>query len=303
VSAGLYASCSALALCALSSLPVTTLAQPHDASARSAITFEAELSSAPHHVPSEPNVGVHVPAGFDAASPLHLVVYLHGLRGCLPVLMREGSTRCDASSTPQLGWNLGAHHDAAGTNTIFVVPRLYYDKRGGQPGAFNKSGGFRTFLSDLLTGPISARLGQRYSRDSVASVTLVAHSAGYETMIAILDRGDVDSLVRGVVLFDALYAFEERYARYALAHADQGLRLVAIHLRGKPARNGTALHKRLLRALGPERVANTNARELKATLAQRPFVFAQGRGPHAQVPQHHLAEVLAALGLPIRATH
>jgi len=270
-------------------------------SQRPALTFEAELSSAPYHVPSEPNVSVHVPAGFDAASPLHLVVYVHGLRGCLPVLMGEGSTRCDAGSAPQLGWNLGAHHDAAGTNTIFVVPRLYYDTRGGQPGAFGKPGGFRTFLNDLLTGPLSTRLGGRYTSESVASITLVAHSAGYETTIAILERGEVERLVRAVVLFDALYAFEERYARYALAHADQGLRLIAVHLRGKPARNGEQLHRRLLRALGPERVASSSARELKADVAQRPFVFAQGRGPHAQVPQHHLAEVLAALGLPMRS--
>lgn len=270
-------------------------------SQRAALTFEAELSSAPHHVPSVPNVGVHVPAGFDAASPLHLVVFVHGLRGCLPVLMGEGSTRCDASSAPQLGWDLGAHHDAAGTNTIFVVPRLYYDKRGGQPGVFGKPGGFSAFLNDLLSGPLSTQLGRRYTRDSVASITLVAHSAGYETTIAILERGQVEGLVRAVVLFDALYAFEERYARYALAHADRGLRLIAVHLRGKPARNGHALHKRLLRALGPERVAGSNARELKAAVAQRPFVFAQGRGPHAQVPQHHLAEVLAGLGLPMRA--
>lgn len=269
-----------------------------------ALTFEAELASAPHHVPSVPNVSVHVPAGFDAASPLHLVVFVHGLRGCLPVLMGRGSTRCEAGSAPQLGWDLGTHHDAAGTNTVFVVPRLDYDKRGGQPGAFGRAGGFGAFLSDLLTGPLSTRLGRSYTKDSVASITLVAHSAGYETTIAILERGEVDGLVRAVVLFDALYAFEERYARYALAHADQGLRLVAIHLRGKPARNGQQLHKRLLRALGPERVASSNARQLKADVAQRPFVFAQGRGPHGQVPQHHLAEVLGALGLPMRApTH
>lgn len=277
--------------------PAAALAQ----SQRAALTFEAELSSAPYHVPSEPNVSVHLPAGFDAAGPLHLVMYLHGLRGCLPVLMGEGSTRCDASSAPQLGWNLGAHHDAAGTNTIFVVPHLYYDKRGGQPGAFGRPGGFRAFLSDLVKGPISTRLGRRFALENVASITLVAHSAGYETTIAILERGEVDSLVRAVVLFDALYAFEERYARYALAHAERGLRLIAVHLRGKPARNGHALHKRLLRALGPERVANSSARQLKSDVAKRPFVFAQGRGPHAQVPQHHLAEVLAALGLPPRA--
>jgi hypothetical protein len=287
---------------ALSLLPAPAFTQSRDAPPRAALTFEVELPSAPYHVPSAPNVSVHVPAGFDAASPLSLVVYLHGLRGCLPVLMGEGSTRCDAGSAPQLGWNLGAHHDAAGTNTVFVVPRLYYDKRGGQPGAFGKPGGFRAFLSELLSGPLSTRLGRRYTRESIASITLVAHSAGYETTIAILERGEVDGLVRAVVLFDALYAFQERYARYAIAHADRGLHLIAVHFRGKPARNGKELHKRLLRALGAERVASSNARELKAAVAQRPFVFAQGRGPHAQVPQHHLAEVLAALGLPMRVT-
>lgn len=290
-----------LACWLVSACAADALAQASVPPARPALTFEAELSSAPYHATSVPNVSVHVPAGFDAASPLNLVIYVHGLRGCLPVLMGEGSTQCDASSTPQLGWNLGAHHDAAGTNTLFIVPRLYYDKRGGQPGAFGKPGGFRAFLDELLSGPLSTQLRRRFTSASIASITLVAHSAGYETALAILEHGKVESLVRAVVLFDALYAFEERYARYALAHAKDGLHVVAIHLRGKPEREGQKLQRRLLHALGPERVASATARDLRAVLAQHPFVFAKGRGPHAQVPEHHLAEVLGTLGLPMRS--
>lgn len=291
-----------LALCGpLLLLAWSASAQPAAAQQRAARTFEAELETVPYHVSSEPNVSVHVPEGFDPSGPLHLVIYVHGLRGCLPVLMGQGEARCAASDRPQLGWDLGAHHDAAKTNSVFVVPRLGYGKRNGQPGTFGKAGGFRAFLEDLLTGPLSEQLDQRYTTKSIASITLVAHSAGYETALAILERGDMGSRVRAVVLLDALYAFEERYARYALAHADDGFRLIAIHLRGgRPAREGHKLQQRLVRALGRERVATASASELRAALASHPFVIAEGRGPHPRVPQQHMAEVLSALGLPAR---
>lgn len=267
-----------------------------------ALDFSAELPSAAYPAAPGPNVAVHVPAGFDAQAPLHLVVYLHGLRGCLPVLLGEGETRCDDKATAQPGWNLGAFHDAAGTQTVFVVPRLVYDKRGGQPGAFGKAGGFRSFLADLLTGPLSSKLGRSYAMPDVASLTLVAHSAGFETTLAILEHGDVGPLVRAVVLFDALYALEERYARYALAHADQGLRLIAIHLRGgRPAREGQKLYRRLVRALDATRVVTANTATLHAAVAAHPFVVAEGKPPHVRVPQHHMADVLSALSLPKRA--
>lgn len=296
---------SRLSTCALALLlaPAMLAAAPGAARAAGPLTFEAELESAPYHVPGEPNVGVHVPAGFDATQPLHLVVYVHGLRGCLPVLLGEGSTRCDASAPPQLGWSLGAHHDAAGTHTIFVVPRLRYDKRRGQPGAFGKDGGFRAFIEELAQGPLSSRLGRRYGQGSVASVTLVAHSAGYETALAILEHGRVDDLVRAVVLLDALYALHERYARYALEPAPaRERRLIVVHLRGgRPAREGAKLHARLERVLGRERVVTARADALRAAVAAHPFVFAEGRPPHGRVPAHHMADVLSALGLPERA--
>jgi hypothetical protein len=277
-------------------------AQAATALPRAALDFDAALSSAPYPAAPGPNVAVHVPAGFDVRAPLQLVVYLHGLRGCLPVLLGKGECRCSDGAAPQPGWELGAHHDAAGTNTVFVVPRLVYDRRGGQPGAFAQPGGFRAFLLELLSGPLSARLGRSYALKDLAGITLVAHSAGFETTLAILEHGEVASRVNAVVLLDALYALEDRYARYVLAHADSGLHLVVIHLGGgKPARAGARLQRRLQRALGAEQVASADPDSLRATVAAHRFVFASGRPPHARVPQHHLAEVLASLGLPARA--
>jgi hypothetical protein len=288
-----------LALCSLLLLwPTGAVAQPSAA----ALTFEAEIETAPSHQAAVANVSVHVPAGFDAAAPLHLVVYLHGLRGCLPVLMGKGSSRCEPQSPPQLGWDLGAHHDAAGTNTIFVLPRLIYDKRGGQPGAFGTQGGFRAFLSELLQGPLSSRLGRPFSAKSIASITLVAHSAGYETTLAILEHGEVEPLIRAVVLLDALYAFEERYARYAREHASGGFRLITVSLGGgKPARNSKKLELLLVRALGRDAVAHASASELRSAVTTHPFVIGEGRGGHAKIPERHMAEVLSSLGLPKRS--
>lgn len=282
-------------------VPAAAVAQTKAAPLREALTFEAELDTAPLHLAATPNVSVHVPSGFKPAEPLNLVVFLHGLRGCLPVLMGKGESRCDEHAERQLGWDLGAHHDQAGTNTILIVPRLYYGKRGGQPGAFGADGGFAAFLDELLKGPLSTKLGRSFTRADVASITLLAHSAGYQTTLAILEHGAVGGLIHAVVLFDALYDFEDRYGRYALAHAADGFRLIAIQLRGgKPAKAGHKLQRRLLRALGEQRVAGARPGELSASIAEHAFVFADGRGPHAQVPQHHMAEVLRALDLPRR---
>jgi len=301
VSSGRAAALAVLLLAGQAGAQAVTKVAP-EPERRPALDFEAELATAAYPKAAGPNVAVHVPAGFDARAPLQLVVYVHGLRGCLPVLLGEGERRCNEQAAPQPGWDLGAHHDDAATNTVFVVPRLIYDRRGGQPGAFGKPGGFRAFVGELLAGPLSARLGRSYTLDDLAGVTLVAHSAGYETALAILEHGEVAALVRAVVLLDALYAFEDRYARYALAHAQDGLRLVVIHLRdGRPARAGARLERRLRQELGTQRVVTSDATGLRAAVAAHPFVFAEGRPPHGRVPSHHLAEVLSGLGLPPRA--
>jgi hypothetical protein len=240
---------------------------------------------------------VHAPPGFDAQRPLSLVVFLHGYSGCVPVLMGRGECRCRPQDPPHEGWDLGRYHDAAHTNTLFVVPQLALMQRNGQPGTFAQPGAFRAFLDELLAGPISELLGNTRSWKDLASLHLVAHSAGYQTALAILEHGGVTERIKSVVLLDALYGETPRFARYIEAHAGQGLRFVSIALeRGTPQRENLLLLRRLRRTLGRDRVATAEAADLAPSVAAHAIVIATGTPPHRLLPATHLAAVLRALG-------
>lgn len=258
--------------------------------------ISAQLKHAAYAQKGVPSVIVHAPPGFDARAPLRLVVFLHGLRGCVTVLMGQGPVRCGPGAPETTGWELGSHHESAHTNTLFVVPQLAYMKRDGRPGRFGQAGGFRDFLEELLNGPLAGPLGGPRSLAEVASIDLVAHSAGYQTALAILERGGVESsLIRSVVLLDALYAEADRFAQYVEAHR-QGLHLVVISLpNGIPAREAQVLERRLRRSIGAEHVTSVDPNGIGAAIASHPIVFARGRPPHRLVPATHLSTVLSAL--------
>jgi hypothetical protein len=271
------------------------LAEPSSADAHG-FTFAAQLVHAAYHVAGVPSVIVHAPPHFDAHTPLHLVVFLHGYSGCIPVLMGQGELPCRSGELPQPGWDLGAQHDAADTNTLFVVPQLAFMQRNGRPGAFAQPGGFRAFLEELLSGPLAARLSGPHTLADVASVDLIAHSAGYTTALAILEHGGLGKLIQSVVLLDALYGETPRFARYIETHAAAGLRFVSIALpNGRPELENRALLQRLQRSLGHARVASAAAAEIAAAIAEHAIVIAEGVPPHRLVPAHHMAEVLRAL--------
>ncbi len=265
----------------------------------------ATLRNAAYRIADAPSVIVHAPPGFDARRPLQLVVFLHGYSGCVSVLMGRGPSRCREGAALQLGWELGARHDDAHTNSLFIVPQLAFMKRSGRAGAFAKPGVFRAFLEELLRETLAAQLGPKTLHD-VASITLVAHSAGYETAIAVIEHGEVSALVHSVVLLDALYSREDQYERYILAHGHAGLRVVALHLGyGATYANDTRLYKHLLRKLGPSAVswvdASADAGVVVAALAHHPIVIGVGIPPHRLMPEHHLAPLLHALLLePVR---
>jgi hypothetical protein len=179
---------------------------------------------------------------------------------------------------------------------LFVVPQLAYMKRDGRPGRFGQPGGFREFLEELLKGPLAEALGGPRSLADVARIDLVAHSAGYQTALAILEHGGVKaSLIRGIVLLDALYAETARFARYVEAHR-AGLQLIVISLaNGIPAREAAILERRLRRSLGAEHVTSVDPNGIGAAISRYPIVFARGTPPHRLIPATHLSEVLSAM--------
>jgi pimeloyl-ACP methyl ester carboxylesterase len=292
-------------LVCLASCAVAMFAQAGDARASAAdgggFTVAANLRSGAFQVSGAPNVIVHAPAGFDAHKPLDLVVFLHGYSGCVSVLMGQGESRCRAGDAAREGWDLAAHHDAAGKNTLFIVPQLAFMQRDGRAGAFAKPLGFQSFLRELLGQTLASDLGGARSLQDVSSITLVAHSAGFTTALAILEHGGVSDRVKAVVLLDALYGGTAGYARYARAHVPDGLRFISLHLgQGDTHRENRSLYKRLRRSLGQERVVKSTDAELAEKVASHAVVIGLGRLPHAQMPQNHLATILRALPLPAR---
>jgi hypothetical protein len=270
----------------------------HAQDAGGGFTLTAQLRSAAFRRSDVPSVLVHAPAGFDAKAPLHLVVFLHGYNGCVEVLAASGASRCRPGDPEREGYGIAARHDAAGTNTLLVIPQLAFDRRKGDPGCFKRTGCFRRFLQELLGETLRQQLGRTLS--DVRDVTLVAHSAGYKSAIAILQHGDVAPLVRNVVLMDALYGDAEDYARW-LARASDATRMVSIYLGGtRTAAGNRTLLRGVKRALGAARVRELDASALPAAIAPLRLVVATGHVPHRRVAAEYLAPVLRALGLPAR---
>lgn len=261
------------------------------------------LQHAAFRTPSgAPSAIVHAPPGWNPRAPLHLVVFLHGYNGCVNVLMADGPSRCKPGAPERDGWDLGAVHDAAGTNSLFVVPQLAFAQRNGDPGAFKQPDGFRAFLEELLRTGLGKGLGGPRKLKDVASLTLIAHSGAYQAALAIAELGGVRAQLKALVLLDALYGETDRYAEL-LEHAT-GLRFVSIYLeRGTPRTESDRLYARLSRSLGAA-VARAEPAELTRAIAAHPIVFAPGRPPHRLLPQSHLTELLRAfrqLYLPARS--
>ena len=255
-----------------------------------------QLKHAAYELKGVPSAIVHAAPGFDGRAPLQLVVFLHGLHGCVTLLMADGPAHCGPGAPETEGWDLARFHDSAHTNTLFVVPQLAYMKRDGRPGKFARPGGFRDFLEELLRGPLAGPLGAAHTLADVSRIDLVAHSAGYQTVLAILEHGGIEaSRIRSIVLLDALYAETDRFAKYVEAHRT-GLHLVVISLpNGVPARESTVLERRLRRSLGAEHVTSVDPNGIGEAIVRYPIVFARGTPPHRLVPATHLSEVLSAL--------
>ncbi len=258
---------------------------------------EATLSNAAFETPGAPSVVVHAPPGFDPTAPLHLVVFIHGWRGCARQLAHGGDVVCRDGAASVEGWDLAGRFDEAGVNALFVVPQLAFLTRDGSAGAMSRQGRFAAFVEEML-GVVRDRIGPPSTLDRVASITLMAHSAGYETALAILSRGGVDAKISAVVLFDALYRGHARFADWILADGapeEPGRRLVSLHgLAGRTVSQSDLLAARLRGELG-DQLAVRRAGALTDLIGAHRVVIARADAAHADIPARHMGEVLRAL--------
>jgi Bacterial pre-peptidase C-terminal domain len=250
-------------------------------------------------------VVAHVPAGFDATQPIHLVLFFHGSGQCVAQLALSGDVVCRPGMGPRKGWGLAWRHDDAGTNTVFVAPQFIL-WGGGTAGKMADRGYFRSFVEELLRDTLAPGLGGPRTLDDVADITIVAHSAGHMPLAAILDRQDLDDKVTNVVLLDALYDGRVgTYVRWLERGIESGnhRKLVAIYgdWGWNPA-TGRAIASRIeARTKGSAVVDPPGA--LQDAIRTHQVTVAKWNVDHARMISLTMSKVLEALDLPGRTTY
>ncbi len=158
---------------------------------------------------SDRRVLLYVPPHFDPHRPAVMVIYLHGNKS---TLMR------DVVARQQIPQQLAA----SGLNAVLVAPQFALDALDSSAGKFWDPNVFSQFL-DEAAEHLSALTGGTSTRHlfSTCPVVLAAYSGGYNATAAILLAHGVNDRLKGVALFDALYAEIDTFADWIARHKAQ----------------------------------------------------------------------------------
>ncbi len=177
---------------------------------------------------------LHVPAGFDPRRPAVIAMFFHG----------HGSVIDRAVAEAELPRQLAE----SGANAVLVAPQFAYDAADSSPGKFWQWGAFARFIDEaaaklarLIVPPRvdTRRIGGVFN---AAPVVMVAFSGGYKPAAWALTRGGVAHRVAGLVLLDAVYEDEDKFAAW-FAGARGRAFLASFHT------ESTAGHNAQLRAM------------------------------------------------------
>jgi hypothetical protein len=158
---------------------------------------------------------LYLPAGYNPALPGLIVLYLHGQGATLErdVIGRQGIARQVAES---------------GQNVALVAPQLAVDAPDSSAGNFWKPGHLARFVDEaaerLMRLYGDKRAGPHFN---ASPVVIVAYSGGYLPAAYGLARGGATYRVKGVILMDALYDNEEKFAEWAATRRQTGFLLSA----------------------------------------------------------------------------
>jgi pimeloyl-ACP methyl ester carboxylesterase len=158
---------------------------------------------------------LYLPPGFDLERPALIVLFLHGQGATLErdVVARQGVPRQIAES---------------GQNIALVAPQLALDASDSSAGNFWKYGHFAAYIDEAAERLMRLYGDQRAGRHfNLAPVVIVAYSGGYLSAAYALARGGADHRIKGVILLDALYGEEDKFATWAVERRRQSFLLSA----------------------------------------------------------------------------
>jgi hypothetical protein len=158
---------------------------------------------------------LYLPPAFDPARPVLIVLYLHGQGATLErdVMVRQAVPRQVAAS---------------GQNIALVAPQLAVDAADSSAGNFWRGGHFAKYLDEAAERLMRLEGNRQSGRAfNLAPVVIVAYSGGYLSTAYALERGGANHRVKGVILMDALYGDEDKFAAWFAARRRQAFLLSA----------------------------------------------------------------------------
>ena len=159
---------------------------------------------------------LYLPPGFDPQRPVLIVLYFHGQGATLErdVIARQAVPRQIAET---------------GQNIALVAPQLALDAADSSAGNFWKPGHFAAYVDEAAERLMRLYGDRAAGRQlNLAPVVVVAYSGGYLPAAYALDRGGATHRVKGVILMDALYGDEDKYAAWMAARRKQAF-LLSVH--------------------------------------------------------------------------
>jgi hypothetical protein len=196
---------------------------------------------------------------FDPNRSGALVVFFHGNQTTLArdVVERQQTVRQLAQSD---------------FNGVLVAPQLALDANDSSAGNFWRPGAFAQFLDEA-----ESRLADLYPNASRAAfrrmpVVIVAYSGGYLPAAYSLALGGAENRIRGVVLLDALYGEEDKFAHWIEGARSRAFFVSAysssthdknVSLRARLQRDGVAVQSGLPDGLRPGVVAFVDSGDVR----------------------------------------
>jgi hypothetical protein len=197
---------------------------------------------------------LYLPAGYDPQRPTLIVLFLHGQGATLErdVMVRQAVPRQVAES---------------GQNAVLVAPQLAVDAADSSAGNFWRPGHFAAYVDEAAERLMRLYGDRRAGRQfNLAPMVVVAYSGGYLPAAYALERGGASHRIKGVILMDALYGEEDKFASWAAARRRQAFLLSAYT-------DSTKDENALLQGLLAKRRV-PYARSLPASLAPGTMAFA-----------------------------
>jgi hypothetical protein len=144
---------------------------------------------------------IYFPAGFDLSKPAVILVFFHG---------NTATLARDVVGRQQVPQQLAE----SGLNAVLIAPQFALDAVDSSAGNFWTPGIFSHFLEEA-----AGKMAKVYGTDDTRvfarlPVVILAYSGGYNPAAYAVDVGGADWRIRGVLLLDALYGEEDKFAHW-----------------------------------------------------------------------------------------